>query len=87
MKAQIGKISKAYSFFYFGARWGCVVNATIRAIYTPGMTHNPLYSRLGGSKGGAGPVPKFSPNPGFNPQTFQPIATFSLLLTKRMHIT
>jgi hypothetical protein len=66
-----------------GARWGWVVNASIRPIYPPGMTHNPLYSRLGGSKNRAGQVRKFSPNPEFDPWIFQPIAAFKLLLTKR----
>jgi len=53
-------------------RWGFVVNATIRTLYNPGMTHNPLYSRLGVSKGRAGRVRKLSPNPRWILGTFSP---------------
>ena len=83
----MGNRCKAYSFSNFGTRCGWVVNARIRPIYSTGMIHYPLYRRLGGSKDRDGRVLKFSPNLGFNPRTFQPIATLSLLLTKRMHIT
>jgi len=54
-------------------------------IPTPEMAHNQLYRRLGGSKSRAGQVPKFSPNLGFDSRTFQAIATYSLLRTKRIH--
>ena len=41
----------------------------------PGKTRYPLYRRLGGSQGRSGHVWKISPPPGFDPQTFQPVAS------------
>jgi hypothetical protein len=43
---------------------------------TPGKeTRYPLYRRLGGPQSGSGQVRKFSPQPGFEPRTFQPLAS------------
>ena len=41
----------------------------------PGKTRYPLYRRLGGPQGWSGQVQKISPPPGFDPQTFQPVAS------------
>ena len=42
--------------------------------FTPGKeTQYPLYKRLGGSQGRSGR--KLSPPPGFDPRTFQPVAS------------
>jgi len=44
--------------------------------FTPGKeTQYPLYRRLGGPQGQSGRVQKISPPPGFDTQTFQPIAS------------
>jgi len=47
------------------------VPATLR----PGETWYPLYRRLSGPQGRSGRVRKFSPSPGFDPRTFQPVAS------------
>ena len=41
----------------------------------PGKTRYPLYRRLGGPQGRSGQVRKISPPPGFDPRTFQPVAS------------
>ena len=48
---------------------------TPAALYPPGKTQYPLYSRLGGSQGRSGQARKISPLPGFDPRTAQPIAS------------
>jgi hypothetical protein len=40
----------------------------------PGETQYPLYRRLGGPQSRSGRVRKFSPPPGFDPRTLQPVA-------------
>jgi hypothetical protein len=45
------------------------------AAFTPGNTRYPLYRRLGGPRSRSGYVRKISPPPGFNPRTFQPVAS------------
>jgi len=41
----------------------------------PGKTRYPLYRRLGGPQDRSGQVRKFSPPPGFNPRTVQPVGS------------
>jgi len=44
--------------------------------FTPGKeTRYPLYRRLGGRQGRSGQVRKISPSSGFDPRTFQPVAS------------
>jgi hypothetical protein len=45
------------------------------AALPPGKTQYPLYKRLGGPQGRSGRVWKFSPPPGFDPRTAQPVAS------------
>ena len=45
------------------------------AALPPGKTRYPFYRRLGGPQGRSGRVRKISPPPGFDPRTFQPIAS------------
>ena len=40
-----------------------------------GKTRYPLYRRVGGPQGWSGQVRKISPPPGFDSQTFQPVAS------------
>ena len=42
---------------------------------TPGKTRYPLYGRLGGPQGRSGQMQKISPPPGFDPRTFQSLAS------------
>jgi hypothetical protein len=62
-------------FVNLGTRWGWVVNTTPRPPLPPGKTRYPLYRRLGGSRSWSGYVRKISPPPGFDPQTFQSVAS------------
>ena len=75
-KAQRGSRVILYSFFNLDARWGWVVNATARLLYPRERrgTHC-TYRRLGGPQGRSGQIRKISPPPGFDPQTFQPLAS------------
>ena len=41
----------------------------------PGKTPYPLYRKLGGSQGQSGQVRKILPTRGFDPRTFQPVAS------------
>ena len=41
----------------------------------PGITKYPLYREQGEPRGRSGGVRKTSPAPGFDPQTFQPVAS------------
>jgi len=41
----------------------------------PGKSRYPLYRRLRGPQGRSGQVRKISPPPGFDPRTFQPVAS------------
>ena len=45
------------------------------AALPPGKSRYPLYRRLGGPQGRSGRVRKISPPPGFDPRTFQPVAS------------
>ena len=45
------------------------------ATLPPGKTRYPLYRRLSGLQGQAGRVRKVSPRPGFDPRTFEPVAS------------
>jgi hypothetical protein len=45
------------------------------AALPPGKTRYPLYMRLGGHHGRSGRVRKNSPPQGFDPWTFQPVAS------------
>jgi len=45
------------------------------AALPPVKTRYPLYRRLGTPQGRSGQVRKFSPPPGFNPRTVQPVAS------------
>jgi hypothetical protein len=47
----------------------------VKATHRPGKTRYPLYRKLGGPKERSGQVRKFSPLPGFDPRTVQPIAS------------
>ena len=46
-----------------------------QAALPPGKTRYPLYRRLGGPQGRPGRVRKISPEPEFDPRTFQPVAS------------
>jgi len=64
-----------YTFFNFGARWGWVVNATLRPIYP---RERPGTHCIGGwvaPQGLSGQVRKNLPSPGFDPRTVQPVAS------------
>jgi hypothetical protein len=43
--------------------------------FTPGKHPVPIVQRLGGPQARSGWVQKISPPPGFDPQTFQPVAS------------
>ena len=45
------------------------------AALPPGKTRYPLYRRLGGPQLRSGRVQKISPQPGFDPQTLQPVVS------------
>jgi len=45
------------------------------AALSPGNTQYPLYGRLGGPQGRSWRARKFSPPPGFDPRTVQPVAS------------
>jgi hypothetical protein len=45
------------------------------AALPPGKTQYPLYRRLDGPQGRSGRVRKISPQPEFDPRTFQPVAS------------
>jgi hypothetical protein len=45
------------------------------AALPPGKTRYPLYKRLGGLQGQSVQAQKFSPRPGFQPQTVRPVAS------------
>ena len=62
-------------FFNLGAVRGRVVGQRhAPAVLPPGKICYPLYRRLGGPQGRSGGVRKISPQPGFDPRTFQPVA-------------
>jgi hypothetical protein len=61
-----------YFFFNLCARWGWVINATPRPLYTPGKIRYPLYRGLSGHLGRSGGAWKISPAPGFDPRDVQP---------------
>jgi len=65
-----------YSFFNLGARGGLVVNVTAQPPY-PRETRYPLYRRLekGEARAGLGGCGKSRLPPGFEPQTFQSLAS------------
>jgi hypothetical protein len=45
------------------------------AALPPAKTQYPLYRRLGGPQGQSGRLRNISPAPGFDPRTFQPVAS------------
>ena len=47
----------------------------VPAALPPGKTRYPLYRSLGGPQGRSGLVRKISPPSGFDPRTFQPVAS------------
>ena len=62
-----------YSSFNFSTEVGGQCHAP--AALPPGKTRYPLYRRLGGHQGRSGWVRKISPSSGFDPWTFQPVAS------------
>jgi hypothetical protein len=50
------------------------------AALIPGKTRYPLCRRLGGPQIQSGQVRKFSPPPGFDSQTVQPVASFNFFI-------
>jgi hypothetical protein len=54
---------------------GVVCQRKDPAALLPGKTLYPLHRRLGGLQGRSGRARKFSPPPGFQPQTFQAVAS------------
>jgi len=58
-----------------GTRRGWGVSITPGPLFTSGKTRYPLYRSLGGPQGRSGQVRKISPPPGFDPRTFQPVAS------------
>ena len=63
MKAQRGNRDIAFSFFYLGARWRWVVNATLRPLYPQ--------ERRGTRYAGVGPR-AYLDECGFDPRTAKP---------------
>jgi len=53
----------------------------------PGKTRYPLYRRLSGPQGWAGPVPKISPPSEFDLQTIQPIGSHWVIMPCHNHST
>ena len=72
IKAQRGSTGIAL-LFKLGARWGWMVNATPRRLYTRKEAHYLLCRRLGGPHSRYGRVRKISPPPAFDPRTVQPV--------------
>jgi hypothetical protein len=66
-----GEDVELYGFLNLGARWGWVVNVKPWPLYPPGKTQYPS----GGHQDQSGRVQKILPQPGFDPQTVQPIAS------------
>ena len=54
---------------------GWVVNATTRPLYPREETQQPMYRRLVGPQSLSGLLQKISLPPGFDPRTFQPVAS------------
>jgi hypothetical protein len=48
----------------------------IPAALPAGKTRYPFYRKLGRPQGRSGQVRKFSPSPGFDPQSIQPVASY-----------
>jgi len=66
---------RALLFFDHSTRRGWWVSVMPRPLFTPGKTRYPLYRRLGGPQCRSGVVRIFSHPPGFDPRTFQPVAS------------
>ena len=64
-----------YSFFNLGAGWWWVVNVTPRPLSPVKDTRYPMCRRWSGPQGRSGRVRKISPQPGFDPQIVQPVAS------------
>jgi len=73
--ANRGSRGIALLFFDRGTRRSWRVSVTLRPTFTPRKTWYPLYRRLGGPQGRSGQVRKFSPTPGFDPQTIEPVSS------------
>ena len=56
------------------------------AALSPGKTWYPSYRRLGGPQGWSGWVQKFSPPPGFDPWTVQPVVSHNTDYSVPAHI-
>jgi hypothetical protein len=74
----------ALPFLDHGIRRGREVSVTPRPLFTAGKTRYPLYRRLGGPQCRSGQVRKISPPPGFDPRTFQPVASRWLALKSKL---
>ena len=78
MKAQRGGAEvQIYSFFKLGARWdGWSTPRSGQAILPPGKKPgNPLSMKVGEPHGRSGRVRKISLSQGFDPRTFQAVAS------------
>jgi hypothetical protein len=64
-----------YSFFNLGARWGWVVNATLRPLYPRERPGTHFIGRWVGPTAGINGWAKFLSQPGFTPQTIQAVAS------------
>jgi hypothetical protein len=75
MKEQMGLQVYLYSFFNLDSRRGWVVNAALWPYILLKKLWYPLCRRMCGIRGRSGRARKTSPPPGFDPQTFQPVAS------------
>ena len=73
--AHRGSGGIALPFHDHGTWSGWGVSVTPRPLFTPGKTRYPLYRRLGGPRAGLDRCGKFRPPPGFDPRTFQHLAS------------
>ena len=73
--AHRGNRGIALHFHDHGTRRGDASASRPGRSIPPGKTRYPLYRRLGGPQGRSGQVRKISPPPGYDPWTFQPVAT------------
>jgi hypothetical protein len=54
---------------------GWVVKETSQLLFFPGMTHYPLYRKMGWCQGRSESLQRNSPPPGLDPRTFHPVAS------------
>jgi len=73
MKAHRGLDVCLYSFFNLGARWGRWSTPRSGLFIPRKEIRYPLYRRVGGHQSRSERVRKISTQPGFDPQTFQPV--------------